>query len=324
MEEINHKATIRYVRTAVTGAENAGRADAYRRAEALGVDMEQEWQAVHDMRTRHEHRQLDGQRRPVGEPFEVDGEEILYPGDPAAPGHLIWNCRCRLRGIVAGLEPRARKYRSLDDIEGMTYEEWKESKDERPLPITRQEQIGEEMKWRYIREDYQGLNSLANNDGNGIIKSERGMANGQRTPRYYVLTDADVEQILQEASSIGIPKEILQINKGKRTGYVEEYDVINVRGDVMPDPDSSSARDRMSSRAVLAHEYYGHRANSPSEYAINDWRDEYRASRDAAINAPNLTDRKRADLMVDAYDRAREAGHPMEYDEIARRIVYGY
>ena len=80
----------------------------------------------------------------------------------------------------------------------------------------------------------------------------------------------------------------------------------------------------MSVRAVLAHEYYGHRANSPSEYPVDNWRDEFRASYDAAVNAPNLSDRDRADLMVDAYDRARENGDMIEYDEMARRIIYGY
>ena len=113
--------------------------DAYRRAEDMGIDLVQQWRAVVDMRTRHEHRQLDGQIRPVGEPFEVDGYEIMYPGDPQAPGHLIWNCRCGLRGVVKGLEPQAIKYRSLEKIEGMTYDEWRESKVEKPHRITKQE-----------------------------------------------------------------------------------------------------------------------------------------------------------------------------------------
>lgn len=80
----------------------------------------------------------------------------------------------------------------------------------------------------------------------------------------------------------------------------------------------------MSQRAVLAHEHYGHMAHHPSEYPIGDWRDEFRASYAAAINAPNLSDMDRALLMVDAYDRAREAGNPLEYDKTARRIIYGY
>lgn len=156
MGEINHKSTIRYARTAITGAENAGKVDAYRRAEDMGVELDQQWRAVVDMRTRHEHRQLDGQTRHVGEPFEVDGYKLMFPGDPSAPGHLIWNCRCHLRGVVKGLEPRAIKYRSMEDIEGMSYDEWRESKVEKPHRITKQEEIAETMRRRYIREDYGG------------------------------------------------------------------------------------------------------------------------------------------------------------------------
>lgn len=155
MGDANHKATIRYARTACTCAENAGRQDAYHRAEELGVDMQREWRAVWDGRTRYEHRQLDGQIRGIEEPFEVDGYKIMFPGDPSAPGFLVWNCRCRTSARVKGLEPRARKYRS-NDIEGKTYEEWKNSHEERSNPIERPEKIAEAMKWRTINELYKG------------------------------------------------------------------------------------------------------------------------------------------------------------------------
>ena len=62
----------------------------------------------------------------------------------------------------------------------------------------------------------------------------------------------------------------------------------------------------------------------PSKYKVGDWRDEYNASRNAAINTPNLTEQERADLMVDAYDRAKEAGVDLQFDDIARRIIYGF
>ena len=152
MGDKNHASTIRYARTAVTAAENAGREDAYRRAEEMGIDSVRMWQAVLDNRTRHEHRQLDGQQRPVGEPFEVDGEEIMFPGDPSAPGYLIWNCRCRTRAVVKGLEPMARKYRKIEG--DLTYEEWKAAKPTRSDRITKQEEIAEAMKWRTISELY--------------------------------------------------------------------------------------------------------------------------------------------------------------------------
>ena len=145
----DRKAAIRNARTMATGAQNAGRVDAYKRAEDKGVKMEQMWRATLDMRTRHEHRLLDGQRQKVGEPFEVEGEKIMYPGDPSAPGHLIYNCRCTLRGVVAGLEPQAIKYRDTSAIEGMTYEEWKASKIEKPNPITLPEEKGEAIAEKY-------------------------------------------------------------------------------------------------------------------------------------------------------------------------------
>ena len=92
MGETNHKATIRYARTAMTGAENAGRQEGYERAVDMGIPMEKVWVATLDNRTRHEHRILDGQTVPVDEPFEVEGMKIMYPGDPSADASLIWNC----------------------------------------------------------------------------------------------------------------------------------------------------------------------------------------------------------------------------------------
>lgn len=127
MGEKNNKAAIRYARTAMTGAQNAGRVDAYKRAEKMGIDLEQEWLATLDGRTRHEHRFLDGQHVPVGEAFTVDGYKIRYPGDPSAPGYLIWNCRCtlvpRVKGVDQSDAPRNSK---LGD---MTYDEWKHEHD---------------------------------------------------------------------------------------------------------------------------------------------------------------------------------------------------
>ena len=100
MGEINHKATIRYARTAVTGAENAGRKDAFERAERMGIDMEQEWRATLDMRTRHSHRQLDGERRPVGEAFSNGCE---WPGDENGDPDTTCGCNCSTEVIITGV-----------------------------------------------------------------------------------------------------------------------------------------------------------------------------------------------------------------------------
>lgn len=156
--EMDHRTATRNARTSVTSAENIGREHAYERAEDMGINMIRMWQSVLDMRTRHEHRMLDGEQAKVGEPFVVpgSGEEIMYPGDPSAEPYMVYNCRCRTRGIVDGLEPQARKYRSLDGIDGMTYEEWKQSKVERPNPILLPEEKSEAIRQVYIAEYRRG------------------------------------------------------------------------------------------------------------------------------------------------------------------------
>lgn len=150
--EKNYKSAIRNARTMTTGVQNAGRMEGYKRSVEMGIDMEVEWNAVKDNRTRHEHRQLDGQRQQVGQPFEVHGIKIEYAGDPHAPAHMIYNCRCTLRGIVAGLEPRARKYRDDSMIDGMSYNEWKAQKKSKSNPITLPEEKGEAIARKYRRE----------------------------------------------------------------------------------------------------------------------------------------------------------------------------
>lgn len=147
---------------------------------------------------------------------------------------------------------------------------------------------------------------------------------GFRKPASHILTEKEIDSIKADALTILIPISILRFNAGSRTGFNDDLMAINIRGDILPDLDSTIARDRMSQRAVMAHEYYGHCKNHPSEYDIGDWRDEFRASYDAAVNTPNLSDKERAMLMIDAYDRASEAGTILEYDETARRIIYGY
>lgn len=151
MGEINHRSTIRYCRTAITGAQNAGRLDAYHRAESMGIKIKKQWVATLDERTRHEHRILDGQKKPIDEPFTVDGYEIMSPADPSADAAMIWNCRCTMISDIDGLSHDLSR-RSTADISG-DYETWKQGHST-SRSITAQEEIAEGMKWRTIHEDY--------------------------------------------------------------------------------------------------------------------------------------------------------------------------
>lgn len=77
------------------GALNGGSfAGATARAEETGDVLYKEWLATDDVRTREEHREADGQVRPMAAPFLVGGFPLQFPGDPTGPGHLTINCRC--------------------------------------------------------------------------------------------------------------------------------------------------------------------------------------------------------------------------------------
>lgn len=131
--EMDAKAAIRTARTMTTGAECAGRIDSYERAKGMGIGMQQVWLATLDGRTRHEHRLLDGQKREVGQPFEVDGYKLKHPGDPTAPAYLVYNCRCTVIAavegtkIAEGIEGLERKSK----LGEMSYEEWKREKEKK-------------------------------------------------------------------------------------------------------------------------------------------------------------------------------------------------
>lgn len=52
------------------------------------------WLSTIDTRARLSHIAAMGQERAVDEPFEVGGEELLYPRDPAGSAANTINCRC--------------------------------------------------------------------------------------------------------------------------------------------------------------------------------------------------------------------------------------
>ena len=51
--------------------------------------------------------------------------------------------------------------------------------------------------------------------------------------------------------------------------------------------------------------------------------DEFQASYRAALDTPNLTDEERIMLMLDAFERARNANVPAKLNSVARRMIYG-
>lgn len=119
-----------FARTAITGAQNAGRIEQMHDAEELGIKLKKRWVATLDSRTRDLHQRLDGQEVPIDEPFKIDDYEINFPGDPSAEPEMVYNCRCTMIQVYEGIDRKSIR-RDEDDnaVEDMTYSEWKEAKE---------------------------------------------------------------------------------------------------------------------------------------------------------------------------------------------------
>lgn len=161
------------------------------------------------------------------------------------------------------------------------------------------------------------------------------ISNGWRTPGTHILTENEIKHIKKEINNINADMSIFVFNDENHinTCYNDEKDIIYIRGDILPDTRYASniTRDLMSIRAVLAHEYYGHRPhrqeyleeNKLGQKLIPTWKDEYRASYEAAKYCPNLSDMDKYHLIQDAIDRCTEAHQVIEMDDFMRSILYG-
>lgn len=203
--DMSHNSAIKSARTMTTSAQNGGRVDSYKRAEKMGIKMMQVWLATLDNRTRHEHRQLDGQKRKVGEAFDIGGEKIEFPGDPKADPSLVYNCRCTLIGEVDGIDYNLSDVTERDSKLGdMTYEEWKEDKKKQENT----EPKNNETKPKVYKK------SLDNGDNSSIIKSGHKMAanEGFKLPDKVYKVKEDKKQV---EASYKYAREVLGVGNVK-------------------------------------------------------------------------------------------------------------
>lgn len=237
------------------------------------------------------------------------------------------NCDCTI--IYDGQVLRGKQ--NADGSRSKTWEELPNANAADYVPPTLSEAEGRTIEQRNLAQ-VRGLkinnSSIDNGRGSGIIESRsiasRNLPNGLRTAPSHILTEAEIESLKKDIASIEADESVFKFNKGHRTGYDDVLDEIRVKGDILPDLSSKHPRDRMSSRAALAHEYYGHRANRGTNVPNGAWNDEFRASYMAAKNCPNLSDEERADLILDALERAKESGVTIKNNDFIRRVLYGY
>lgn len=102
-----------------------------RNAKKLGIEVQKRWNSTLDYRTREMHRLLDQETAELDEPFEVEGYEIMYPGDPDADPEMVYHCRCKLTSALVKYPRRnaMRRDNTTGEVIPMqTYAEWYEGK----------------------------------------------------------------------------------------------------------------------------------------------------------------------------------------------------
>lgn len=175
---MNRDSAIRTARTAVTGAQNAGRLDSYFAAEKMGIKCRKEWMATLDGRTRHSHAMLDGE---VVDNDKKFSNGCHFPGDPQGRPEEIYNCRCTLVSVIEGIDTSKGQRRARnpetgqnDLIENMTYAEWAE--------------------WK------QGTNKVADGEESAIIKTYRQFDTGDAANDFFYY-DGDERGLLAKKRS---------------------------------------------------------------------------------------------------------------------------
>lgn len=107
---------VRNARTAMTGAENAGRLGSYQDAKNMGIKLRKQWMATLDERTRESHVAIDGEIVDIDKKFS---NGLMYPADPDGEPAEVYNCRCTMVADLEGVpkEPPAQ-----------TFDEWVKEK----------------------------------------------------------------------------------------------------------------------------------------------------------------------------------------------------
>ena len=88
LDQIIPNRSVVIARTEVIGASNAGNRHA---AKQTNLDLQKEWIATRDDRTRTSHEDMDGERQDLDNEYS---NGLMYPGDPAGDAEDVIQCRC--------------------------------------------------------------------------------------------------------------------------------------------------------------------------------------------------------------------------------------
>lgn len=199
---------IRNARTMTTGAQNAGRVDSYKRAVDMGIKTKQRWIAVLDEKTRHSHRQLDGEMVDVGEKFS---NGCRFPGDPSGAPEEVYNCRC---AVVSAIEGTALAG-NIEDLPRLSkigdYEEWKKGK--APEEKAQEEKAKETTKTNDIK-PFDSTKDMTNFEIDNSIDWYNSLPESEKDALYnYSFISAPVNDFLRGDDSIDQSEQVAEIDK---------------------------------------------------------------------------------------------------------------
>lgn len=222
--DMNIDSARTHARTAMTGAQNAGRLESWLAIEKrTGIPMEKEWIATLDGITREAHGRADGQRRPLREAFDLTFKgrayKLMYPCEPSGAPCMVYNCRCDMRAQLADFPDENAKRRDDDPnrvpIKDMTFTEWMAAK-------------GAGGK--------DSASTLPSKEKAGILSAETKADGG----RVRSLCRLKIRQIETEFGKLNTPEVVLTEERAEhiRIRHPEDYDLFEKYGvDTISDPD---------------------------------------------------------------------------------------
>lgn len=127
--EASYKQALRIARTEGGRTQSTTTQKGYVEAKKKGIDIQKRWLATLDKKTRHDHRELDGQTIEVHEKFSIRGYTAEGPRLFGIASEDV-NCRCTTIEVVDGIAPQLRKDNETKEApEYKNYGDWLASKE---------------------------------------------------------------------------------------------------------------------------------------------------------------------------------------------------
>ena len=126
--EASYKQALRIARTEAGRTQSTTTQKGYIEAKKQGIDIQKRWLATLDKKTRHDHRELDGQTVEVDGKFSIRGHTAKGPRLFGVASEDV-NCRCTTIEVIDGISPELRKdNESKEMIKYKNYDEWLNSR----------------------------------------------------------------------------------------------------------------------------------------------------------------------------------------------------